>query len=157
MMSFRYEAEMVEHIVTNIEITNLFPSSDPSTRIYYGCEVPSLFGIPDIVFTNCNQHNVVEEVIAVELKLKNWKKALLQAFRYRSFADLSFVILDDTNINSAMVNIEEFKKSNIGLLGLTDEGELIPYYIPSPNKPFSDRLVSEVSTLVQTTEIFKEY
>ena len=156
-MPFRYEAEMVEYVVTNIEITNFFQSYDPSKRIYYGCEVPNLFGIPDIVFTNCNQNNTIEQVIAIELKLRNWKKALLQAFRYRSFANLSFVILDDTHITSAMLNIEEFKKSNIGLLGLTNNGELIPYFIPSRNKPFSERLVCEVSTLLQTTDVFKEY
>lgn len=72
---------------------------------------------------------ILEDVIAIEAKLKNWKRALEQAKRYKKFANLSYVLLDEVNIGPALKNIREFKNSNIGLLSLS-AGQLKTYCLP---------------------------
>lgn len=65
---------------------------------------------------------VLDEIIAIEAKLKDWKRALQQAKRYKKFAKQSYVLLDESNISAALKNLDEFEKYNIGLISLSDEG-----------------------------------
>lgn len=95
-------------------------------------EPKGLFGIPDILLYN-------GQVIAIEFKLKNWKQAMKQAFRYTSFSSEVYVIMDKTYANSAKENIEEFRKYNIGLGAVGDESMEI-YHRPIPKSPFSYEL-----------------
>lgn len=102
-------------------------------------EPNGLFGIPDIMI-NTN------EIISIEAKLKNWKRALRQAYRYKSFSEESYVFMDETYISSPLKNIEEFKKYNIGLCGVTTE-KINVYYKPVDNKPFSKELNNKAKQL----------
>lgn len=70
--------------------------------------------------------------IAIEAKLKNWKRALFQAYRYNFVADKSFVVLPEKNIKPALANISEFEFFNVGLIGVTDT-EIIVHYKPKKN------------------------
>ncbi len=63
---------------------------------------------------------ICDEVIAIEAKLKNWKKALSQAIRYKKISDYSFVLLDETYASPAISNIELFNQHNIGLITMQD-------------------------------------
>lgn len=72
---------------------------------------------------------VLETVISIEAKLKNWHQALKQAYRYKRFSNFSFVLLDYEHSNPAKKNIELFKKFNIGLIFLDKIG-LNVYYLP---------------------------
>ncbi|MBT3234829.1 MAG: hypothetical protein HN353_02655 [Bdellovibrionales bacterium] len=68
-------------------------------------------------FEVIRKYNLIcDEVIAVEAKLKNWKRALTQAIRYKKISDYSFVLLDESYASSALSNIELFNHHNIGLI-----------------------------------------
>ena len=58
---------------------------------------------------------VTDLVIAIEAKLKNWKRALFQARRYKKISDITFVLLDESFASSAILNLKEFENHNIGL------------------------------------------
>lgn len=103
---------------------------------YQECEIllepNGLFGIPDIMIKS-------EEIISIEAKLKNWKRALIQAYKYRCFSKKSYVYMDDEYIEAPLENIDEFKKFNIGLAGVSNEKIKI-YYEPEEMEPFSKNL-----------------
>jgi len=58
---------------------------------------------------------ITDQVIAIEAKLRDWKKALLQANRYKRFSDFSFVLLDEAHASPALANLAVFENLNIGL------------------------------------------
>jgi len=57
---------------------------------------------------------LVREVIAIEAKLKNWKKGFIQANRYKSFADKAYLAIPKETEH--MVNKKLLKKHNVGLI-----------------------------------------
>ena len=89
-------------------------------------EVRGMIGRPDILLKSKETKNI----ITIEVKLKNWKRALQQAYKYRSFSDIAFICMDAKYINPALNNIELFKRSNIGLISVDDEGNVIVHYEP---------------------------
>ncbi len=74
---------------------------------------------------------IVEKVIAIEVKLHNWKKALSQAFKYTLFSNQSYVAMDAGYVHRAKANIDEFQKCNIGLLSITNEGNIEKVFEPT--------------------------
>jgi hypothetical protein len=52
---------------------------------------------------------------AFEGKLKDWRRALQQAFRYRYFADKAIVVMPLENADSALANLDAFRHSFVGL------------------------------------------
>lgn len=60
------------------------------------------------------------EVIAIEAKLKDWKRGLYQAYRYRDFANESYLALYSPYLHRALKNLDEFKKYNVGLIEVTE-------------------------------------
>ncbi|OQP58836.1 hypothetical protein A3860_39190 [Niastella vici] len=75
--------------------------------------------------------------IAIEAKLKNWRRALHQAFKYKWFAEKSFVVLDSQNSQPAIKNIGEFKKLNVGLAEIATDGRLSIHYKPQKESPIN--------------------
>lgn len=73
---------------------------------------------------------LIDNVISFEAKLRNWKKALTQAYRYKRFSNYSFVLLDEKYINPALKNISLFKKYNIGLISMKGN-TYITYHTPN--------------------------
>jgi hypothetical protein len=45
--------------------------------------------------------------------LKNWKRALYQAHRYKWFANEAYVLLPESNIKPALNQIELFEQYNV--------------------------------------------
>ena len=76
---------------------------------------------------------VTDNVVAVEAKLENWRRALFQANRYKKFSDFTYVLLDESYANSAISNIEEFKINNIGLITMNNSGFNIHYLSQEKN------------------------
>lgn len=76
-----------------------------------------------------NYKTVVDTVISFEAKLKDWKKALRQAYRYQKFSNYSYVLLDENHINPAINNLGLFVKHNIGLISM-DGNTCLTYYNP---------------------------
>lgn len=58
----------------------------------------------------------VEPVLtAFEMKLKDWRRALTQAFRYSYFSDRSIVVLPAAVADRAQRHLEVFQRLGIGL------------------------------------------
>ena len=79
-------------------------------------------------------------VRAFELKLADWRKAMVQAARYRYFSHQAVVVLPYHVCNNALPYIETFKRIKVGLWGfLTEKSTIIPFFTPRPQKPLSSR------------------
>lgn len=76
-------------------------------------EVQGLFGIPDYVYFEKNKDEV--NIVSFELKLTNWKQAMIQAFRYRGFSDQVYVVMPEDAIERAIVHSDQFETYGIGL------------------------------------------
>jgi hypothetical protein len=86
-------------------------------------------------YTNC-----FIDTVAIEAKLKNWKRALNQAYRYKWFASASYVVLDEKNINGALTNIDQFEKMNVGLASIDKIGNVIVIHKPIAEKPIDEKM-----------------
>lgn len=106
-------------------------------------EVEGLIGRPDLLLKNINS----KKIITIELKLKNWKRALAQAYKYKSFSDIAYVCMDEKNINPALEHIDMFKKYNIGLISINNKNKIKMYYKPKTKKAYSKKLYEEVQYL----------
>lgn len=110
-------------------------------------EVEGLFGIPDIVIAE-KVEDKIGHIIALELKLSSWKRAIKQAFRYRSFAWESYVVIDKTRSSAAAANLEKFRQYNIGLATYSVDGEFEILYRPEIKPPYSAGLFRKLCSLL---------
>ncbi len=115
--------------------------------IFYIQELKGLFGVPDYILVEVGKDGIVLNSVAVELKLHNWKRALSQAFRYHTFANSSFVIIDAVYIHRAINNIELFRKYNIGLASFGTDSSLSVYYMPKPSQPFNHTYINRITSI----------
>lgn len=69
----------------------------------------------------------IEEVVAVEAKLSNWKRALYQAYRYKTYANKSYVALYTKHMKPALNSSEDFTRFNVGLIEVKDDGIVVHY------------------------------
>ncbi len=91
-------------------------------------------------FINKDYELTFKNNFAVEAKLKDWKKAIKQAYRYKWFAEYSYVVLDSYYSNPAIKNINLFEKYNIGLATITTEGVLTRHFNPKRERPFDPKM-----------------
>ncbi len=75
-------------------------------------------------------------VFAIEAKLRNWKRALNQAHRYKWFAEFAFVVLDAHYAEPAIQNLELFKRYNVGLVTISPDGSFVRHFKPVKQKPY---------------------
>lgn len=135
-MVFERESDLFDVALKSNYISEM---TDENTFIE--SEVKGLFGIPDLLISKTDDTKMeVRFVFACEMKLSNWKRALSQAYRYRSFANVSCVMMDDCKVKPAISNIDKFKDSKVGLLSIKEDGEVITHYIPPSLEPVSKRL-----------------
>lgn len=59
-----------------------------------------------------------ERVIAVEAKLSEWQRVLVQAYRNLQFANESWVVLDHKYVRPALSQIARFKAAGVGLASM---------------------------------------
>lgn len=78
------------------------------------------------------------QIVAIEAKLSNWKRALEQAYRYLEYASESWVLLDSARASGARKNIEQFKKLNIGFITLEKSGNKKILFRPQKRSPKSN-------------------
>ncbi len=109
-------------------------------------EVEGLFGIPDLFLAfgkidSSGEKNVFS--YAFEMKRKNWKRALTQAFRYAAFSNYSYVVLDSAYANPAVRNIGKFQRSNIGLITVDTNCKLDVCFHPNYAIPYSEHLYKD--------------
>jgi len=68
---------------------------------------------------------------AFEIKVSDWRKALLQAQRYRYFADRSLVVVPILVAQKAKEYLDVFKRSRVGLWGVdVKSSRIVKYYTP---------------------------
>jgi len=77
------------------------------------------------------------EIWCFEGKLKNWRRALYQAARYRAFAHRSFVVMPEDFVRPAEANKQSFKLARVGLLALNSDGCLRIITTPRSKEPRS--------------------
>lgn len=78
---------------------------------------------------------LAKEIIAIEAKLINWRRALSQAYRYLDYAHRSWVLLDAARSGGALENIDRFQRLNIGLMIYQKNGVVKRIYSPQKAHP----------------------
>lgn len=73
---------------------------------------------------------IVNRICSVEAKLSNWKRALTQAFNNYSYSNESWVLLDSNYAESALENLEKFKRLNVGFATVNGGGGVETHFIP---------------------------
>lgn len=148
-MAFKTEYQLSESFL--LKVNHIFDS-----LIDFGLntqsEVRAPGGIPDYVIYR-SIDNSIHYLIAIEFKLKNWNRALKQAFRYRNFANEVYVILDKEQSNSALANIDLFKRANIGLITYDINDTIEVFNFPIPGTPFSDEFSRIVASEINSTKV----
>ena len=110
-------------------------------------ECEGLWGIPDyILFNKLSEQQ--HDIVAVELKLKNWKRALTQAFRYKNYSHLSIVVLDENFVKPALKHLQEFQHFGIGLASYSDKKEFTVHHLPLIRSPFCQRTTQKLMTQI---------
>ena len=78
-----------------------------------------------------------ERLIAVEAKLSDWQRVLVQAYRNLQFADESWVVLDNAFIRPALAQLERFKIAGVGLASIDRERGLFVHHAAMSLGPVS--------------------
>lgn len=63
--------------------------------------------------------NIKSEVVAIEAKLSNWRQALIQAQRYKKFADKVLVVMDADKAPRRNEDLRKFNDAKVGLCALS--------------------------------------
>lgn len=74
-------------------------------------EVKLYYRIIDLLCVNKSDRNLW---IAMEFKMHNWKKALIQSISYQLVADYSYIVMYEKNI--AGIDLDKIKQFGIGLI-----------------------------------------
>lgn len=150
-MGFKTEKQLFDTAIASAPIQHL-------AQLYYRTafliEPQGLFGVPDLVIASFNPSRNTEDsimVFAFEMKLSNWQRALVQAFRYRSFAEASYVLLDKKHIAPAIRQVDRFERANIGLLSIDLLGNVAIHHQPKYDLPFCERMRANLEKIVYET------
>jgi len=145
------------------------------TEVNFAREIPvNGFGIADFIAVffdpkklkdNKQLSNVIDfsqitkpVIRAFELKISNWRKALMQAYRYKYFADVSIVVLPPETLKTASRYINTFKAIKVGLWGFSDNtSQIIPLFTPRPTKPFEPKHKPRVIQMIAKASKFQHF
>jgi hypothetical protein len=109
------------------------------------------FGRADLLFMAWPQANSPNEFIAlalknrlnltaVEAKIKDWRKGLIQASRYRFFANRSLLVLPPDAARTALTFLTTFRDLNVGLWEFNAATKrLHKHYTPRSRRPLNCR------------------
>lgn len=78
-----------------------------------------------------------ERIIAVEAKISDWRRVLVQAYRNLQFADESWAVLDHACIRPAIAQLERFKVAGVGLASINRDQKLFIHYGATMQGPMS--------------------
>lgn len=96
-----------------------------------------------------------ESLLAFEMKLTDWRKALSQACRYRYFANAAYVVLPPASAKLAREKLDLFRHLKVGLWSFdADSARITRHYSPRPAKPLSPRARARaVETLMRNIKV----
>lgn len=83
-------------------------------------------GIADFLWIEKN--NKAPRILAFELKLKNWQKGMMQAYRYSFFSDESYLVVPDKTAGIILDRLDHFREMNIGLIGFEEDTHRFTVY-----------------------------
>jgi hypothetical protein len=138
---FQTEEELFRTVQKSNLLHQLHCSADWLTSA--DTEVEGLFGRPDYLISYYKMDSRGRRQfrsVAFEMKLADWKRALIQAYRYAAFAHYVYVLMDYTYVNRALRSIDCFFRSNIGLLSFSNKRRLRIHYRPRCRTPYSPTL-----------------
>lgn len=78
----------------------------------------------------------LKKSVAIEAKVRDWKRGLYQAQRYRWFAEASYLAIYEDYITQPQKNLNLFEFYNVGLLSVGNNGVDV-LYSPKSQKPES--------------------
>jgi DNA-binding transcriptional ArsR family regulator len=78
-----------------------------------------------------------KELVAFEVKVKDWKSGLRQARSYKSFANQAYLALPQGRAELLKDHIKVFKRFNVGLVGVGSGGRLHWHARARRSKPIS--------------------
>lgn len=125
---------------------------DTKNSAYIIEEFISPFGIPDYMIVEY-ENNSIKSIISFELKLSSWKRGLAQAFKYKSFSNISFLVLDGDKKDLLKKHISNFKKSNIGLAVFNNKKEIDILFLPTIESPYSNLNTRKVVTKLEEDKL----
>lgn len=102
---FEYESELVAAAVEALSA-----GLDEWGVMEFALEFDHRCGRTDIVAISSNVG-----VIAIEAKLRDWRRALQQAYRNTSFASESYVLLPLEAVSRALANASDFTRRGVGV------------------------------------------
>jgi hypothetical protein len=118
-------------------------------------ETCSYIKLHDGVYSLKNPYEVSCKMnFAIEAKLKDWKRALKQAYRYKWFAEYSYVVLDAHYAKPALKNLELFKKYNVGLASISIQGVIERHFNPIKQEPIDPKMKMLFSERIRNTYTF---
>ena len=112
------------------EFCNALGSPDcPWGKVHHAREFDYLRGRTDVVAVDSS-----DKIIAFELKLVDWPKALEQAYRNTCFAHGSYVVLPQPIVNRAEHHRVEFERRNVGMC-YVENGEVLIALLSRKQRP----------------------
>jgi hypothetical protein len=151
-MEFLRESDLVEKAVPHLPLRRWLRVPE-SASLFQAREVKGFFGVPDFVAAVVpSDPDAVASTpsIAFEMKLSDWRRGLIQAFRYRTFARVVYLVLDASRVGPALRNSERFERSNVGLVGLDAKGTLTVYHEPDDEEPFCPHMAERFMWAIRT-------
>lgn len=77
-------------------------------------------------------------ITTFEIKIKDWRKALKQAIRYKYYSNRAIVVIPEENIKNAKLKLELFRDLNVGLWSFEKKNKkLIKLLTPKFHKPLN--------------------
>ena len=113
----------LDSIITIAEFSKIYNLSYKYASKYLNTYTEANFftKIENNTYKKINNYEIVlDDIISIEAKLKDWQKAIKQAYRYKSFSNFSFVLLDEEFSSRALESLEIFIKYNIGLITINN-------------------------------------
>lgn len=114
------------------------------------------YGIADFLWAVTNESADEPTLTAFEMKLKDWKKALGQAYRYSYFADHAVVVLPPESIGPAKKNLNVFEMMGIGLWSFDATNETIEtIHQPETSRPRNGSAKEKAVALLRRRSKFR--
>lgn len=97
-----------------------------------------------------------KDIVAIELKLADWKKALIQAQNYQLAVDFVYIAFPSLKSDLVLKKAKEkLTQKGIGLLSVDEQTEQVEVVIPAKKSSFSFGHLSKKNLINQRKRVFK--
>jgi hypothetical protein len=110
-VTFDTEAALVESFLGALRADRAFGQVQVTTEWNHKS------GLVDVLV-----RDAANSLIAFEAKLRDWKRAFMQAYRNTAYANKAYVLLPEIAAHVALKHREEFELRGIGLCAMTGDG-----------------------------------